>query len=84
MPIIRSGGQERRRIWILVATNVQSLTEVKCDAAKAMLMKTKSEVMVLTEVWFQKTEVNLEIQEYHVVIGMVKGRGKKIIMWRRA
>ena len=83
MPVIGLGGQGLRRRWILVATNVESLTGVKWEAAKATLMKIGAEVMVLMEVWLEKTNANLEIPDYHVVKGTVKGRGKDIIMWIR-
>ena len=62
---------------------MHSLTKVKWNAAKAMLIKTRAEVMVLTEVWFEKTDVNLQIPDNPVVEGAVKGRGKKSITWIR-
>ena len=81
MPVIRSGGKGKRRRWVLVASNVQSLTEVKWDVKKAMLMRLEADVLILGEVWFGKATVNPDVVGYHTVWGRAAGRGKMLVLW---
>ena len=76
-------GPRKRRRWSLAASNVQSLAEVKWDVAKAMLVQLRSNVLILSEMWFQNTIVNLDLPGYHTIQGCAAGCGKMIVMWIR-